>query len=696
MFISGNSISKYTVENVSQDMKSEDRRLPILCYISLMGKASRKKKTLAKTVTVDTSRNRESATSVKTGFLDKPVVYILIIIIWGLLVYSNTFHATFQFDDRTNIIENYKLRYLSNFWPPSGLRWSGFLTFAINYHLGGLNTFGYHILNISIHIFNSILVYWLVILTFKTPVLKDTATSIYSRHIALFSSLIFLSHPIQTQAVTYIVQRFTSLATFFYLLSLVMYINFRLKAEQQCNRTAEQQVEKKSYCATALLLYCSSLISAILAMKTKEISFTLPFIIVLYEFCFLTGTPNFKRFLYLLPLLLTLLIIPFSLIGIDKPIGEVIGELREAPQETEEISRWDYLFTQFRVIVTYIRLLFLPVNQNLDYDYPVLHSFLNPNVFLSFLFFLSILAFAFYCFYASRVTRHALRIVAFGILWFFIALSVESSVIPITDVIFEHRVYLPSVGVFVAVITAVFIAANRLRSKGLPIEKILVAAFVFLIIVFAGATYARNMVWQDEITLWSDVVKKSRHKARGFNNLAVAYVNAERIDKAIEIYYKIISMTPDYSGAYYNIGVIYDKKGQIDKALEMYDKAISINPDFAGAYNSRGVAYSKKGLDEKAIGDYSKAITMNPENFAAYYNRAISYIDRKQFDLAIKDLSSAVAINPNLTNAYYKRGLVYALTGNMISAISDLRKSCSMGYEKGCQALKSALEKIKR
>jgi hypothetical protein len=144
----------------------------------------------------------------------------------------------------------------------------------------------------------------------------------------------------------------------------------------------------------------------------------------------------------------------------------VIGEVREAAQETEEIPRGIYLLTQFRVIATYIRLLFLPVNQNLDYDYPLYNSLFEPGVFFSFLFLLSIFGLAIYLFKRSRKTGNGYSLMAsFGILWFFITLSVESSIIPIRDVIFEHRLYLPSVGAVVAFGAAVFYGFDYLRLK---------------------------------------------------------------------------------------------------------------------------------------------------------------------------------------------------------------------------------------
>src|SRR3990167_7117322 len=397
-----------------------------------MGKASKRKQKYSEDKRIKQSDFVEEGSS---SFLKRYsfLISLSLITITAFLIYSNTFASPFHFDDEHNIVENYKLRDLSNFWPPSGSRYVGVLSFALNYHFGGLNVFGYHLVNIIIHIINGLLIWWLIILTFKTPVMQVYVGQGLSPALtpdriirglkadlpyltALTASLIFVSHPIQTQAVTYIVQRFASLATLFYILSLV---------------------------------------SAILAMKTKEISLTLPFVIILYEVMFFAPTKqNYgfaKRLLYLIPVTLTAFIIPLSLIGTDRPVGDMIGELREAAQETEEISRDVYLLTQFRVIVTYIRLLFLPINQNLDYDYPLSHSLFEPQTFVSFLFLSAIFVFAVYLFIRSRRTDNAHGLlISFGILWFFITLSVESSIIPIRDVIFEHRLYLPSVGIVIA------------------------------------------------------------------------------------------------------------------------------------------------------------------------------------------------------------------------------------------------------
>ncbi|HAM51632.1 MAG TPA: hypothetical protein DCP92_13465 [Nitrospiraceae bacterium] len=400
-----------------------------------VGKASTKKRTLSYAGPQDESPRVESSTTlVKPDFLHKPVVHILLIAILGLIVYSNSFRVPFQFDDLPNIKDNPIIKDFQYFVEPSSAkalplyddlksRFIGHLTFALNCKMHGLNVTGYHIVNLLIHIINALLVYWIVILTFRTPALKPSHNN-YQRFadlIALFSALLFVSHPVQTQAVTYIVQRFASPATLFYLLSIASYIRSRLSTERH----------------TRFIFYIISFISAFLAMKTKEIAFTLPVMITIYEIMFFEGKLT-KRILYLIPLLLTMAIIPFTLLSLDKPVGSLISDVSEATRVETTVSRMDYLFTEFRVIVTYIRLLFLPIGQNLDYDYPIYRSFFDSRVFLSLLVLTSIISFGIYILCRYRRSAPHIKLISFGIFWFFIALSIESSIIPIVDVIFEH------------------------------------------------------------------------------------------------------------------------------------------------------------------------------------------------------------------------------------------------------------------
>jgi tetratricopeptide (TPR) repeat protein len=560
---------------------------------------------------------------------------------------------------------------------------------------------GYHIVNIGIHIINALLVYCLVLLSFRSLGVKGAGDEgRFAGWGALLCSLLFVSHPVQTQAVTYIVQRFASLATLFYLLSLVMYIKWRLQLEAGHSKLR------------AWMFYVFSLLCAVCAMKTKETAFTLPVVIALYEFMFFRGKV-LKRIVFLLPLLATMLIIPFSLIGIDRPLGEMIGDVTEATRVQTSMPRWDYLFTEFRVIVTYLRLIFFPVGQNLDYDYPVYRSFFDPNVFLSFLFLLFVLGLGIYALYRSRrassvegFTPCALRLTAFGIFWFFITLSVESSIIPIQDVIFEHRVYLPSVGAFLAITASVFMATERLRARGNAAWKGTAVALCLIIVVLAGAAYTRNSVWRDDLSLWSDVVAKSPNKARGYNNLGIAYQKRNEMSEAMQMYKKAATLIPpfidafynlgfvhfsfnQYDRGYYNLGVYYSLKGRYEDALGNYAKALTANPGFAEAYNSRGILYASTGRYDDAFSDYTKAIQADPKSAGAYNNRGVLYAGRGRYADALEDLDKALSLDPNYADAYYNRGVVLGRSARLDSALSDLRKACALGRKEGCDALKN-------
>ncbi|KAF0144650.1 MAG: hypothetical protein FD156_1664 [Nitrospirae bacterium] len=660
-----------------------------------MGKAPRKKSTVSNAISLAKSRRSGLLTSIKRGILYNPIFHILLIAIIGLISYSNTFNVPFHFDDTATIVANYKLKDLTNFWPPSGSRWFGFLTFALNYYFGGLNVTGYHIVNLAIHVFNAIFIYWLVVLTFRTPFFMvrqahhDTTVTLshepveWSKghhspihpftYLPLFIALIFVSHPVQTQAVTYIVQRFASLATFFYLLSLIMYIKFR---NQQLAISGQQKLY-----ATPYTLYAVSLISAVLAMKTKEISFTLPVIMVFYEFMFFEGKFK-KRILYLLPLLLTMLIIPLSMIGIDNPIGDAIGELREAAQETEEIPRWSYLFTQFKVIVTYIRLLVLPINQNLDYDYPLYHSFFEPNVFLSFLFLLSLIGLGIYLLYRSRFTSHASRFLAFGILWFFITLSVESSIIPIRDIINEHRLYLPSVGIIIAFTSSAFyvlqFTIHRSRFIAYASRFSLPAACSLLtaiIIALSIATYKRNTVWQDEVSFWEDGVRKSPKKARSYNLLGTSYAKQKQFEKAIQQFQTALKLKPAYPLAYYNMGLTYVEQEQIDNAIQAFQAALNLQPKYAEAYNDIGIAYDKKGMIDNAIQAFQAALTLQLDFPNAHNNIGIAYVEKGLIYNAIEHYKIALKLDPNNATIHLNLGIAYQRIGDTDNARKEVERA---------------------
>ena len=414
-------------------------------------------------------------------------------------------------------------------------------------------------------------------------------------------------------------------------------------------------------------------------MKTKENAFTLPLVAVLYEMFFFQG-PLKKRLLRLIPLLLTLFIIPLTLMGTHNTAGQTMGQINDpgAPG-VEMISAEDYFFTQFRVIVTYIRLLFLPVNQNLDYDYPIYHSFLDPGVLLSFLFLASIVFFGLYLFYRSR-SKADLRLVSFGIFWFFITLSVESSVVPIPMIIDEYRVYLPSVGALMAIIPGAFLLVEKLRIKKLRV--LLAPSLVVLLIVFSAAAYGRNALWADSISLWEDTAKKSPRKARVHVDLGLAYKAKGMLDEAIEQFGIALSLKPDYPKARLGMGDAYESKGLADKAIEQYRMALKLKPDMAEAYNSLGHAYRSKGLTDRAIGEYRAALSLRPDLAETRYNLGNAYRSQGLFDKAIEEYLLALSLKPDMAEAHNNLGISYKSIGRFDKAVEQYRLAIGLrpGY----------------
>ena len=339
------------------------------------------------------------------------------------------------------IEDNIAIRSLSNvkaWWGFIPSRPIGFLSFALNYHFHRLDVWGYHLVNLAIHIVNAVLVWWLVMLTMATPVMRDQPIARHKGAMALFTALLFVSHPLATQSVTYIVQRLASLATLFYLLSLALYVKGRL---------GEDNKDKRVF-----FFYAGSILCAVLGMLTKEIVFTLPFALVLYEFSFIktdTWRIDLKdRGIQIPAIILGIFVVLFFLnfsFDIFKPIPPLLYQGYDYP-----ITAWEYLLTQFSVILTYIRLFIVPVNQNLDYDYPISHSLFEWHTVFGMLSLAGILFLGIFLF-------RRYRLISFGIFWFFLTLSVESSIIPISqNVIFEHRTYLPSFGFFLVLTGAVF------------------------------------------------------------------------------------------------------------------------------------------------------------------------------------------------------------------------------------------------
>jgi tetratricopeptide (TPR) repeat protein len=358
-------------------------------------------------------------------------------------------------------------------------------------------------------------------------------------------------------------------------------------------------------------------------MKTKEIAITLPVVMALYEVLFFGGKLT-KRAFSLAPFVLVTLLIPLGLAGTDGSLAFVngIGMNENAVNlsgDRSSISRGDYLFTQCRVIVTYIRLLFFPVNQNIDYDYPIFNSFFNPEVILSFLFLLSVIISGVYLYRLSKrpekKDRFWLRLISFGIFWFFITLSPESSVVPVIDVIFEHRVYLPSIGFFMALIAAIEAGRERWGNRTAYANKAVVYAVLTVMLALSGAAYVRNDIWKDSVSLWRNAVEGSPKKARLHHNLGLAYAKQGRTDEAINEFEIALKLLPHFAECHYDLGVAYTAQGRIDEAIKEYQETIRLSPNYAPPHNNLGLAYIDQGRTDDAIEEFQTLLKICPNDY---------------------------------------------------------------------------------
>jgi len=347
-----------------------------------------------------------------------------------LVAYSNTFTSAFHFDDNPSIVENGSIRHLT--WDSfvgqfSGTRPIVNLSLLFNYQLSGMNVVGWHIFNIGFHIANSIFVYLFILWTLNLPSLHARYGGIRAKRIALFGSLLFALHPIQTESVTYIISRTELIATFFYLATFLFFIK-------------GVRTRKVSY-------YIGCFFMSLLAMGSKEWAVTLPAMVFLYDFLFIAEgklqTVLTRSMVYIL------IALPWGYVAYNLMSSKMSGAGFGISGQNG-ITPLTYQLTSLNVLWTYIRLLICPINQNLDYTYPLAKTLFEFPTLLSLLGHVCVVAASVWLYVKRKWT-----LLPFGAAWFYITLSPTQSFVPILDVIFEHRLYLPSIG-FVLVFILLF------------------------------------------------------------------------------------------------------------------------------------------------------------------------------------------------------------------------------------------------
>ena len=539
---------------------------------------------------------------------------VLTLVILTALVYGHTLGYAFHFDDYYFITENLKIRDITDIgaiWhslaKPS--RFLGMLSFALNYHFHGADVTGYHLVNIFIHAVNGLLVYWFCRLTLESgprPARRPAAA-------ALFAAALFIVHPVNTQAVTYIAQRFAALATLFYMAAFCLYIRGRLSLSS----------------GRRVSWWAGAAVCAVAGMFTKQIVLTLPVMIILYEFCFLQRGRRFRLVWWQVAVFAGLFLLVPTLQSWD--FGRLFKvAIQSRSHEGDALTWYTYMLTQFRVVPVYFRLMVFPVGQTLDYDFTASTSLWEHGTWAGVLLVAAVFGYG-----IGRLRRDPLT--GFGICWFFIAMGLESTFIPIYQVIFEHRCYLPSVGFVLALATATDRLFNCPRRQA--------AAMAVIVAVLAWTAHQRNKVWESEETLWRDIMHKSPRKVRPYIHLGVAHL----------------------------------MKGEYEAAAEILDAGIAIRQDNYRLYHNRGIVYEMQGNLKEAMWNYSKAIELNKNSAVTLTNRAGLFGQIKRFDLAWGDYNAAIAADPDYGNAYLGRGNLLYGAKRYAEALKDFERAVALG-----------------
>jgi len=635
-------------------------------------------------------------------------IIFLIIITFG--IFANTLGNKFVYDDAHFIVNNDSIKNLKNI--PSFF--TSFRTFsskgefyiyrpmstvnyAVDYALWKLNPLGFHLSSVLWHVLNVMMLYLVIGLILK------------NNRAAFIAALLFAVHPVQTESVAWVSQLSTLISTFFLLGSLWMWIKLK-----ESNKLSDRN---------KLYLYFGSVASYFLAMLGKEMAITLPAILILYEFFFVTAKENVK--------IRIKEYIPFIIAGIFYVIlrSAVLGRL-----SGQDAFAGGSIYTAFLTMIKaagfYISLLIVPVRLCAARPFPPAVSLLAPQV-LGSLLLMGMVLFAGVRLYKksthltlSKVDKEqqknnfslkqqnssaveASREISFFIFWFFITLLPVSNLIPLQDVIVAERfLYIPSIG-FCAVAA---IVAWRLLSSSKDWLKVLSGcALSALLIYYCSYTVKRNIDWKDELSFCTSTLKCNPSSYSAHNGLGLIYTQNNQYDKAVSEFLEAIKIKPDYFTAYYNLATAYEKFGFHDKALEVYEsikntkyysdeimfgiaesyqnrglteeavnkynEVLKINPSHAKAHNNLGCLYLGMGRTAEAAAEFKKAVNASESYFEGYYNLGTVKMKESSYAEALELFNKVLKIKPDYARAYSSIGDIYSAKGDFEKAIGFYRKA---------------------
>lgn len=517
------------------------------------------------------------------------VIDILLILIIGIVVYVNSFGNEFVWDDDYLIVNNTFIkdwRYLSKIftsnlfagsWKDSSFyRPIQSLTLLVDYSIWHLNPSGYHLTNILIHIANAVLIYWLAVYLLA------------GRGVAIFAALLFLVHPVQTEAVTYISGRADPLAAFFLLSAFIFFIKGRKTGS----------------------LFCF-----ILALLSKEVCLIFPLLILAY--CLLDNNKITlkNKFLPIAPF--------FIAASVYLLTRSLLLDFLKITDLTSNTPLFTRLIIACKTFVHYLGFIVFPSGLHMERSLYIKGYLLEPDIWASLL-----LLIVFTALIVKLAKRH--KVISFGLAWFIIGLLPTSGIMPVNAFIAEHWLYIPSIGLFLAISSyAAQISSRKHQKTGLIM-------FILILAVFSMLTIRQNTVWKDKETLYKYILKLNPESSRAHFNLGSTYGEKNLDDMAIPEFKKTIELKPDYIDAYVNLGYTYQKQGRFEEAAQVFKKAVTIAPNsyLPGIYFDLGRAHDKTGNKEEAIKAYQKCIELSPSRVDAYLNLGSIFAENRQFDQA--------------------------------------------------------------
>ncbi len=501
-------------------------------------------------------------------------------------VFANSFAGTFVFDEYSSITNTDTVRHL---WPldcmfkyPNVTRPVVGLSFAINYAMHGYHFWPYHLFNYAIHITSALTLYGIALRTFLSACLKERYDRDAER-LAFLIALLWAIHPLQTSSVTYVVQRCESMMGMFFLLTLY------------CAIRSADAFDPGKWTVWAIV-FCA------LGMGSKQVMVAAPLLVLLYDRTFLSGSLKnaiAARGRLYAGLLVTCAILTTSMLD-SPPQGASAGF------SLKTVTPYHYALTQCQVIPYYLQLSFWPKSQCLDYIWPFVESAREvwPGIVL-----LSVLLLA------TLIGTKLNSPWGFVGAWFFAILAPSSSIMPILDSIFEHRMYLSLVSVVVVFVVGMHWIARTCVGKGIhprSVQNFFGVVLTTVVLGLSVLTVLRNYDYALESRIWRKVVDMYPESRRGTNNLGNALAKEEQHVESVFWFEKCAKIDPNYADAQFNLAVELNILGRHDEAIDHYKRALEITPTYPNAHGFMADILVQLDRADEAVEHFEAELKRDP------------------------------------------------------------------------------------